>query len=68
MIQVLENDENPHVRVVAADVLCEIGDAKALPALAHAAEQDTGKNYEGRTVAQAAREAIATIEERLKSR
>ena len=66
MIEVLQSDENPHVRVVAADALCEIGDARALPALLHAAEHDREKNYEGRTVAQAASEAIASIKERMK--
>jgi HEAT repeat protein len=66
VIDVLRNDENPHVRVVAVDVLCELGDASAIPALLEAIKFDTGRNYDGRTVADAAREAVASIEERMK--
>lgn len=65
IMDVLQNDDNSHIRVVAADVLCEIGDARAIPALSHAVEHDTGKNFDGRTVAQAAREAIAAIQTRM---
>ncbi len=65
IIGVLQTDENPHVRVVAADVLCEIGDVQALAALSYAAEHDLEKNYEGRTVASAAGEAMASIQERM---
>ena len=54
------------MRVVAVDVLCELGDASAIPALLEAIKFDTGRNYDGRTVADAAREAVASIEERMK--
>jgi HEAT repeat protein len=65
VLSVLQNDGNPHVRVAAVDVLCEVGDARSLPVLAYAMEHDWEKNYEGRTVAQAAEEAIAAIQKRL---
>lgn len=64
LIEMLQRDENPTVRFMAADLLCEFGDERALPALTQAAETDTGQDYEGRTVADAAREAIASIQER----
>jgi hypothetical protein len=67
LIQMLETDENPTVRFMAADLLCEFGDERALPALLNAAENDPGKDYEGRAVADAAREAIASIQERMKA-
>jgi hypothetical protein len=67
LIHLLELDENPTVRFMAADLLCEFGDERALPALLHAAESDPGEDYEGRTVAEAAREAAASIRERVKA-
>lgn len=67
VIKVLQEDENPSVRVAAADVLCAIGNEGAIAALGHAAEHDFGRNYENRTVSEAAREAIQTIRERTKS-
>lgn len=67
VLSVLQMDENPHVRVAAIDVLCEVGDAQSLPVLAYAMEHDRGENYEGRTVAQAAEEAIAAIQKRIKA-
>jgi HEAT repeat protein len=67
LIHLLETDENPTVRFMAADLLCEFGDERALPALSNAAGHDAGKDYEGRAVADAAREAIASIQERTKA-
>jgi len=67
LIYLLEQDENPTVRFMAADLLCEFGDERALESLSFAADNDLGKDYEGRTVADAAREAIASIRERMKS-
>lgn len=67
LIHLLETDENPTVRFMAADLLCEFGDERALPALLNVAESDPGKDYEGRAVAEAAREAIASIQERMKA-
>ncbi len=67
LIHMLETDENPTVRFMAADLLCEFGDERALDALLNAAENDPGKDYDGRPVADAAREAIASIQERMKA-
>ena len=67
LIYLLERDENPTVRFMAADLLCEFGDERALPSLSLAADNDTGQDYEGRTVADAAREAIASIHQRMKN-
>jgi HEAT repeat protein len=67
LIHMLEQDDNPTVRYMAADLLCEFGDEQALPALLHVIENDTGRDYEGRPVAEAARDAIASIQERMKA-
>ena len=67
LIDMLQMDDNPTVRFTAADLLCEFGDERAIAALSEAAETDTGRDYEGRTVAEAAREAIASIRERAKA-
>jgi HEAT repeat protein len=67
LIHMLETDENPTLRFMAADLLCEFGDERALPALLNVSEKDPGKDYEGRAVADAAREAIASIQERTKA-
>jgi hypothetical protein len=67
LVHILETDENPTVRFMAADLLCEFGDERAIPTLLNAAEHDPGKDYEGRAVADAAREAIASIQERMKA-
>jgi hypothetical protein len=68
LIQLLEQDDNPTVRFMAADLLCEFGDERALPALSMAVDNDRGRDYEGRAVADAAREAIDSILERMKTR
>jgi HEAT repeat protein len=67
LIHMLEQDDNPTVRFMAADLLCEFGDERALTALSQAAENDTGEDYEGRAVADAAREAIVSIRERMRT-
>jgi HEAT repeat protein len=67
LIGLLEQDDNPTVRFMAADLLCEFGDDRALPALFHAIENDPGKDYEGRSIADAAREAVVSIQERMKT-
>ena len=67
LIHLLEQDENPTVRFMAAELLCEFGDERALAALSNVVENDSGKDYEGRTVAEAAREAINSIQERMKA-
>lgn len=58
---VLLTDPAEDVRLKAAYALESIGDPAALPALQHAAENDKGADWEGRTVADAARKAIERI-------
>ncbi len=67
LVHLLEQDDNPTVCFMAADLLCEFGDEQALAALMKVAENDTGKDSEGRPVADAVREAIASIQERMKA-
>jgi HEAT repeat protein len=64
IVKLLQEDKNPSVRVLAADLLCEFGDEQALDALSYAATHDVDKDFEGRSVAEAAREAIDSIHER----
>lgn len=68
LAELLQNDIDPDVRVVAAEALFAVGDERAILALTYAAEHDTGKDYEDRTVADASRNAIAAIENRIKSK
>jgi HEAT repeat protein len=68
LVKVLQDDDDPDVRVVAVEALSSVGDERALPALAYAEKHDKGKDYEDRTVANAAREAIAAIRKRTNSR
>ena len=68
LAELLQNDIDPDVRVVAAEALFAVGDERAIPALTYATEHDTGKDYEDRTVADAARNAIVAIENRIKSK
>ena len=65
LVRVLEKDKDPDVRLVAAEALSSVGDERALPALDYAVEHDKGKDYEDRTIANAAQEAIAEIGKRL---
>ena len=61
LVRVLQEDTDPTVRLVAAEALYEVGDERALPALAYAEQHDKGRDYEDRTIAHAAREAILAI-------
>ena len=61
LTNVLLEDPEPGVRIVAAWALEKHGNLSALPALQHAAENDKGADWEGRTVADAARQAIERI-------
>lgn len=61
LVNALLADQKDNVRLMAADALGNIGDLAALPALQHAAENDKGEDWEGRTVADAARRAIERI-------
>jgi HEAT repeat protein len=61
LIQVLLSDDWPDIRMLAADVLGEIGDRRALEALHYAEQHDLGVDYENRTVRDAASEAISAI-------
>lgn len=66
LMEVLQMEKNPDTRVIAAEVLGEIGDKQAIPVLSNAVKSDKGKDFEGRTVAATARVAIAEIKERSK--
>ncbi|MBK9926093.1 MAG: HEAT repeat domain-containing protein [Anaerolineales bacterium] len=68
LVKVLQNDADPNVRLVAAEALYAVGDERAIPALAYAEKYDKGKDYEDRTIANAAHEAIAAIKKRMKSK
>ena len=68
LVKVLQEDENSDVRLVAAEALYAVGDERAIPALAYAEKHDKGKDYEDRTVAHAARQAITAIEKRKNER
>jgi HEAT repeat protein len=67
LVELLEKDVDPDVRVVAAEALFAVGDERAIPALTYAAEHDDGKDFEDRTVSYAARQALVAIEKRIKS-
>jgi HEAT repeat protein len=64
LVKVLQTDPDPNVRLVAAEALIADGDERAIPALAHTEKHDKGKDYEDRTIANAAHEAIVAIEKR----
>jgi HEAT repeat protein len=64
LTEVLLNDPEGEVRLFAADALRNVGDPAAIARLSHAAEFDQGTDREGRTVADAAREAIIKIQSR----
>ncbi len=62
---VLETDEDPDVRYVAAESLGDIGDRSTFSVLDHASKYDTGVDYEGFAVSRAAQEALDRIRQRL---
>jgi HEAT repeat protein len=68
LAQVLLEDTDPDVRCVAAEALSAVGDERAIPALCYASTHDTGKDYEDRSIADAAREALTAIQQRHKQK
>ncbi|MEF2278803.1 HEAT repeat domain-containing protein [Deinococcus sp. YIM 134068] len=60
----LVHDKDADVRFIAAESLGIVGDESGLPALQHAEQHDSGCDYEGFPIAEAARAAIRAIEER----
>jgi len=58
-------DPDASVRWYEVEALGRTGDARALPELERVAQEDTGKTPWGESVADAAREAIARIRERM---
>jgi HEAT repeat protein len=63
----LAEDSSALVRLTATYALAKMGDRMSLPALRKAVEFDRGQDYEGRTVKDAAAEAINEINRRLGS-
>lgn len=61
LIRVLQTDSVPENRHLAAFSLGKLGDKRAIPALEHARLHDKGEDFEGRTVASAATEALERI-------
>lgn len=61
LIERLQNDESPDVRVAAAHALGEIGHKRSLPALERARTHDFSHDFEGRTVSEEAIQAINKI-------
>lgn len=61
LVRVLLADPEGHVRIVAAWALAKIGDSSVIPALQKAQQGDTGTDFEGRRVSDAAAEAISGI-------
>jgi HEAT repeat protein len=64
LVEVLRDDAESDVRLIAAHALGRVGDLSAVPFLRHAARVDTGQDYEGRRVSEAAQEAIESIQRR----
>lgn len=61
LIRILKSDPWSEIRLAAAATLEAIGDASAIPALAWSAAYDKGVDFEGRSVALAAQQAIERI-------
>lgn len=61
LLELLLRDPEDNVRLVSAKALGRIADPSSLSALQHAADNDKGADWEGRTVADAARRAIERI-------
>lgn len=64
LIDVLSDDPQGDIRLIAAYALGEIGDNSALPVLHRAVQLDDGIDSDGRTIRQAAEEAIQRITDR----
>ena len=60
LTEILRNDPEVSVRLIAAGALGKLGDKRAIPALQWSQEHDAGKDWEGRSVKH---EATAAIEE-----
>ncbi len=63
---VLLESTDADVRYAAAEALGKIGDSKAVSALQYAQQNDTGEDFEGFAIADAAREALLKIKNRHK--
>jgi RimJ/RimL family protein N-acetyltransferase len=64
LLRCLREDPSDWVRHAAVDALERCGDRSAIPDLRRAAKSDRGTDYEGRTIRDAARQAIKRITER----
>jgi HEAT repeat protein len=62
LVNVLQNDSEADVRMLAAFALGRIGDQRAISALEWAREHDEGTDYEGRRVSDVAADAILKIQ------
>jgi HEAT repeat protein len=61
LVNVLKNDSEADVRMLAAFALGKIGDRRAIPTLQWAQQHDYGIDYEGRRVSDVAKDAIREI-------
>ena len=61
LTDILRHDPEVSVRLIATDALAKLGDKRAIPALQWAQEHDDGKDWEGRSVKDAAFEALEGI-------
>jgi HEAT repeat protein len=61
LIRILKTDPWSEIRLAAAETLGAIGDSSAIPALAWSAAYDKGVDFEGRSVALAAENALQRI-------
>ncbi|KAB2902998.1 MAG: HEAT repeat domain-containing protein [Anaerolineae bacterium] len=61
LINLLEHEPIPEVRNLAAFSLGKLGDKRALKILQFIKEHDDSKDYEGRSIADTARQAIESI-------
>ena len=67
LCDVLLHDDAPDVRYAAVEALAIIGDETALAALAYAAKNDTGQDYEGFRVADIAQQTLQHIRSKAES-
>lgn len=66
LCSVLLTASNPNVRYAAAEALAINGDGSAIDALTYIAQHDRGKDFEGFSVADAARDALQQVRSRLR--